>query len=50
MNSTLTPVQRLAVSRTMLAKAMREPVWLMLMRRVLNETAQGKAPSASRSP
>lgn len=41
MNSTLTPAQRLMVSRAMLAKAMREPVWLMLMRRVLNETILG---------
>lgn len=41
MNSTLTPVQRLAVSRATLAEALRDPVWLMLMRRVLNETILG---------
>jgi hypothetical protein len=49
MNSTLTPVQRLAVSRTTLAEAMRDPAWLILMRRLLNEKTKAK-PSPPSGP
>lgn len=50
MSGKWTPVQRLAASRAMLADALREPAWLLLMRRVLNEKAKGKAPPPSGSP
>lgn len=43
MNSTLTPVQRLAVSRATLAEALRDPVWLILIRRLLNDKTKAKA-------
>jgi hypothetical protein len=47
MSTSLTPTQRLAVSRAMLADALRDPAWLILMRRLLSEKAQGKASSTS---
>lgn len=33
----LTPTQRLAVSRDRLAQALRDPAWLLLLRRWLQE-------------
>ncbi len=47
MSTDLTPVQRLAVSRALLADALRDPAWLILMRRLLSEKAQGKASPTS---
>ena len=47
MSTGLTPTQRLAVSRAMLADALRDPAWLILMRRLLSEKAQGKASPTS---
>lgn len=43
MSSQWTPVQRLAASRALLAEALREPAWLLLMRRLLYEKAKAKA-------
>lgn len=43
MSTGLTPAQRLAVSRAMLADALRDPAWLILMRRLLSENPQRKA-------
>lgn len=37
MISGLTPEQRLAVSRARLAAALQDPLWLMLLQRVLNQ-------------
>lgn len=37
MISGLTPEQRLAASRVRLAAALQEPLWLMLLQRVLNQ-------------
>lgn len=42
MNHSLSPVQRLAVSRTLLAVALRDPVWLILLQRLLKESAAVK--------
>jgi hypothetical protein len=49
MKSAVTPTQRLAVSRALLANALRDPVWLILMRRLLNENAKGKTSPSSGS-
>jgi hypothetical protein len=37
MNSELTPIQRLAISRAQLAQALRDPVWLLLLQRWLQD-------------
>lgn len=37
MSTELTPVQRLAISRSQLAQAMRQPVWWMLLQRLLQD-------------
>jgi hypothetical protein len=37
MNTELTPLQRLAITRSQLAHALRDPVWLMLLQRCLKE-------------
>ena len=37
MSAELTPLQRLAISRSQLANALRDPVWLMLLQRLLKE-------------
>jgi hypothetical protein len=37
MSAELTPLQRLAVSRSQLAHALRDPVWLLLLQRLLKE-------------
>ncbi len=33
----LTPTQRLAISRARLAQALRDPAWLLLLQRLLQE-------------
>lgn len=42
MSADLTPAQRLAISRTRLVNALRDPLWLILMQRCLQ--AQTKKP------
>lgn len=37
MATELTPVQRLAISRSQMALALRDPVWLLLLHRLLKE-------------
>jgi hypothetical protein len=37
MSAELTPLQRLAISRSQLAHALRDPVWLMLLQRLLKD-------------
>lgn len=37
MSNQLTSAQRLAITRSQLALALREPVWLMLLQRLLKE-------------
>lgn len=37
MSSELTPTQRLALSRAQLAQALRDPVWLLLLQRWLQD-------------
>jgi hypothetical protein len=37
MSAELTPLQRLAISRSQLAHALLDPVWLMLLQRFLKE-------------
>lgn len=50
MTHKLSPVQRLAVSRTLIAHALRDPVWVILVQRLLKERATTKsAPPAHRS-
>lgn len=39
MSQDLNAKQRLAISRTMLVEALRDPVWLILLQRVLKEKA-----------
>ncbi|MEY3671938.1 MAG: hypothetical protein RI904_1595 [Pseudomonadota bacterium] len=41
MSNSLTPIQRLAVSRATLAEALRDPLWVMVLRRVHREKAKG---------
>lgn len=47
MSSDLNAKKRLAVSRTLLAQALRDPVWLILIQRLLKEksTAKSSGPS-----
>jgi hypothetical protein len=47
MNQDLNAKQRLAVSRTLLVEALRDPVWLILLQRVLKEksTSRSSVPS-----
>lgn len=37
MSQALTPLQRLAISRSQLASALRDPVWLLLLQRWLKD-------------
>lgn len=37
MNAELTPTQRLAISRAQLAQALRDPAWLLLLQRWLQD-------------
>lgn len=37
MATELTPVQRLAISRSQMALALHDPVWLLLLHRLLKE-------------
>jgi hypothetical protein len=37
MSTELTPLQLLAITRSLLAHALRDPVWLMLLQRCLKE-------------
>jgi hypothetical protein len=37
MNTELKPLQRLAITRSQLAHALRDPFWLMLLQRCLKE-------------
>lgn len=37
MSSELTPTQRLALSRAQLAKALRDPAWMLLLQRWLQD-------------
>ncbi|MDP4622213.1 hypothetical protein [uncultured Limnohabitans sp.] len=40
MTPDLTPVQRLALSRARLAQALRDPTWLLLLQRLLEDKAR----------
>lgn len=37
MRTEMTPLERLAVSRSLLGQALRDPIWLMLLRRLMKE-------------
>ena len=37
MSAELTPLQRLAITRSQLAHALRDPVWLMLLQRFVKD-------------
>jgi hypothetical protein len=37
MSSELTPIQRLAMSRAQLAQALRDPAWLLILQRWLQD-------------
>ncbi len=37
MHNEMTPLERLAVTRSQLAQALRDPVWLLLLRRWMKE-------------
>ncbi len=41
MNADMTPIERLTLSRSQLAQALRDPVWLILLRRWLKEKPPG---------
>ena len=41
MNAGMTPIERLTLSRSQLAHALRDPVWLILLRRWLKEKPPG---------
>jgi hypothetical protein len=43
MSSGLNAEQRLAVSRALLVEALRDPVWLMLIQRLLKEKTAAKS-------
>lgn len=43
MSNDLNAVQRLAVSRALLSEALRDPVWLLLVQRLLKERPPPKA-------
>lgn len=44
MSAELTPIQRLAVSRAQLAKALRDPAWLILLQRWMKDKPNAQGP------
>ena len=50
MSSGLKAAQRLAASRALLVEALRDPVWLILLQRLLKEKSAAKSSVSSKQP
>jgi hypothetical protein len=49
MTERMTPAQRLAISRALLADALQDPAWLILVQRWLKTSAKASAESSSQA-
>jgi hypothetical protein len=50
MSSGLNAAQRVVVSRALLVEALRDPVWLILVQRLLKEKSAAKSSASSKKP